>query len=180
MSWDEITDAEVAAYAPITARLLTKLRDNIQTANANMLSGCMPSFFERTAVNGTDEGVWIDYPIDLDLWVPDAAISPAGSALHLRAWFQVQNNSKAISVVADYRLKVGAAVSNEVTVVNGSINNTVTTEQDFDIVLPTTVMGFYSITVQTNVTLDEISPLGTTDVRFQVGTERTDGLLVAA
>lgn len=107
IAWADITDAAVAEYSPISAKLITRLRNRDQLnrqqslvgTGANYSTGAGPTSFTTI---GT-----------FRIYVPDCYIGPSGTRLELYADIDINDAGVAS---ATFRLEVGGTVSQTQTV----------------------------------------------------------------
>ena len=102
MTWRDIPDVSVQAFAPVTARLMRALRDCSHVAHVQMFGGCMPAPFvlaKSYGDPGTDGSTWFtlgslaiftdaahvgrpgvdEFELSLQAFIPEIADAPFGS-----------------------------------------------------------------------------------------------------
>lgn len=171
--YTDITAAEIAAYAPVQARLWKKYRDNIRAIGLVPVS---PDVFAQVSGDLVPASQWNDggtYP----LWVPGCVVGEGSPTTRLVIRATVRVLAGIVDVTMDVRLSLGSDVSNVLSVTDEPGGGATTVEGTFtldcsptqdavnEIQVETYTDGVASsnglITWLTSQDLDSASPLAT-------------------
>lgn len=93
MAWSQITAPEIAAFKPVTARLMRKYRDNLQDCRQMQINNHMGGF------SGTTTSSSATTLVTLRLFIPGCMVGDGGVRLTFGAWGSGTSNSRFTIVV---------------------------------------------------------------------------------
>lgn len=101
MTWDSILDSEIAAYAPVTGRLMTKYRNNLNHARWCTFQG-----FPITRAIGSGAS-WATFET-LRFMIPDTYVGDATETTRVKIRCVIEyNDNGTLGLSAQFRLSAG-------------------------------------------------------------------------
>lgn len=148
-----ITDASIAAYQPVTGRLMTRYRDNQRAHRYISIDGCMFADTEKSVLDGSgDDGSWVSFPAPFSLYVPKYVVGPGGTVVRFYARVEAETNSQVTTSSSEFRIRYIPGNNNSTTrTLTVNAPSTTATDNDALLVITLTLTGDETIILQPQV-----------------------------
>ena len=162
MVWTAITDTEIAAYAPVTGRMLEKFRQQMQFSKPLPIDPVSTSYQGNAVVSGSaEEGTWQDVDaLTFAVYIGGHMIGDGGITLPITANLRITNSADPLLASVKWRVRQGTNYSNEIQKEHNGPSGMSWSDQEFTLTFTPASAGVHVFNIQDYVVTDVTTTAG--------------------